>query len=76
MGAAAIMHNEPGVAAYRARVCTEMYRRYGSVWDDVCGDDHPLIRASEAGRTPAEFVEWWGEKYALLERPAPARWEF
>ena len=54
--------------SYREQVSTEMQRRYGINWQDACGDDDPLIRGREAGRTPAEFVAWWGEKYDLIER--------
>ncbi|MGH7584121.1 MAG: hypothetical protein ACREL5_12930 [Gemmatimonadales bacterium] len=53
--------------AYRAKVSSEMKRRYGLTWDDACGVDERLIPALNAGETPAEFVAWWGEKYDLIE---------
>ncbi len=58
-----------GLDNYRAQVLpAEMQRRYGLAWLDACGDDEPLVRARSAGRSPAEFVAWWGEKYDLIEQ--------
>ncbi|HEY4320717.1 MAG TPA: hypothetical protein VGM77_05995 [Gemmatimonadales bacterium] len=57
--------------SYLAEVSAEMQRRYALTWADACGDDQPLSRAREAGRTPVEFVAWWGEKYQLTERVGP-----
>lgn len=53
---------------YKAEVSREMLRVYGITWDDACGDDEPLIRSENDGDTPAEFVEWWGNRYNLIPK--------
>lgn len=54
----------PGINRYRNNVSCLMLDKYGITWADACGDDDRLIAGMDA-QTPAEFVDWWGEKYDL-----------
>jgi len=52
-------------AEFRRQVDVVMYYTYLIDWNDACGDDDFLKQIYEEDQTPAQFVEWWGEKYDL-----------
>ncbi|HEU4801418.1 MAG TPA: hypothetical protein VFS94_12400 [Gemmatimonadales bacterium] len=54
------------VREYEREVTREMHAEYGITWNDACGDASPLLSAIESGQSPAEFVQWWGERYGLV----------
>lgn len=54
------------VQEYERAVAREMHTEYGITWIDACGDAGPILSAIEMGQSPAEFVQWWGEKYGLV----------
>lgn len=56
------------VREYEQCVTQEMVLEYGITWADACGDFGPLVAAIEAGQSPAEFVQRWGEKYDLIPK--------
>lgn len=58
--------NGARVREYERRITREMVLEYGITWADACGDFEPLAAAIEAGQSPGEFVQRWGEKYDLI----------
>jgi hypothetical protein len=57
------MTNQIALPEFEAAVSAEMRRLYGITWEDACGDDDTLVLALANGRSPAEFVYWFGERY-------------
>lgn len=51
---------------YGEQVSSEFMRTYGISWADASGDSEPLEAAMRTVQSPAEFVQWWGEKYGLV----------
>jgi hypothetical protein len=45
---------------YEDAVSTEMKGRYGLTWQDASGDAEPVTAALRNGKSPEEFVAWWG----------------
>lgn len=60
------------VQEFEQLVTEEMVRLFGISWEDAGGGHEPLEQAIAAGESPAEFVEWYGEKYDLISR---SEWE-
>jgi hypothetical protein len=53
---------------YEAEVSRTMTKLYGITWHDASGERELLTKAIEAGRTPEEFVQWFGNRYDLEPR--------
>ena len=46
---------------------SEMQRRVGCMWLDLCGEDEPIEGYYDAGFTPEAAVTHWIEKYDLTD---------
>lgn len=53
---------------YRQDVSDEMLKVYGITWSDACGDLEPLLQARKDGKSPEDFVAWFGNKYDLTPK--------
>lgn len=55
-----------GQTEFIDQVSELLQRDYGIDWNDACGDMDPIEFALRDGLSPADFVEYWAEKYDLV----------
>jgi hypothetical protein len=67
------MMGDEGYLSWRAAVDRQLNEIYCISIEDAGFDEKYLDRHWRSNETPADFVEWFGNKYDLDRRPPPSR---
>jgi hypothetical protein len=66
------MSELPSFVEFEAQVSAAMLKHFGITWNDASGEVQLLEKARAEGRSPDEFVTWFGERYDL--NPVQSNW--